>query len=202
LHLAVIVSLLGWHLRVGSSATARWRRAADPDESPHHQHWPVNLVSTIPGGISMLIHKLLLGAALTLATLAIPSVAAAAPAVPGGETSTYSFPAGEYCAFPVQITLVSNEIAHDSGQGRVVYTGALSGTVTNLATGASRTYNLSGPGFDGGNTVTGPQLIGQPAWRDLGSTFLIVTYGRVTVTPEVTIATQTGSVTDICADLA
>jgi hypothetical protein len=51
-----------------------------------------------------------------------------------------------------------------------------------------------------GTRVTGPQLIGQPASRDLGSTFLIVTYGRVTVTPELTIATRTGSVTDICVE--
>jgi hypothetical protein len=128
--------------------------------------------------------------------------ASAAPAVPGGDISTYSFDAGEYCAFPVRITLVNNEKMHDGGQGDVVYTGAVTGTVTNLATGAMRTYNLSGPGFDGGNTVTGPQLIGQPASRHVGPAFLIVAYGRVTFTPELTIATQTGHVTDICAGLS
>jgi hypothetical protein len=65
---------------------------------------------------------------------------------PGGETSTVSFPAGEYCPFPIQLTLVNNEKPHDTGQGVVVYTGAASGTVTNLTTGATHTYNLSGPG--------------------------------------------------------
>ena len=74
-----------------------------------------------------------------------------------------------------------------------------------MDSGVTRTYNISGPGFDAdGNatTVTGPQLIGQPASRNVGPPFLIVTYGRVTFTADFTIASLTGSVTDVCADLS
>jgi hypothetical protein len=152
----------------------------------------------------MFIRKFLIcSVALALAIAAVPSFAAAAPAVPGGDTTTYDFPAGEYCAFPIEITLVSNETYRDdTAPGPVFFTGAAEGTVTNEATGATRTYNLSGPGFAGGTTVTGPQLIGQPASRNVGSPFLIVAYGRVTFTPDFTIASRTGSVTDVCAALS
>src|SRR3954447_23127988 len=78
----------------------------------------------------MLIRKLLIALALALVIGAIPSAAVAAPAVPGGETTTYTFPVSEYCAFPIEITLVGNEVSR-TGHGRVFYTGALSGTVTN-----------------------------------------------------------------------
>jgi len=142
------------------------------------------------------IGALMIGAAL------IAEVANAAPAVPNGETTVLTFPAGEYCAFPIELTLVSREKTHDSGHGDVVYTGALTSTAKNLASGVVHTYNLSGPGFDEGNTITGPQLIGQPASRNVGPPFLIVAHGRVTFTPDFTIATRTGSVTDVCADLS
>ena len=141
-------------------------------------------------------------AVLVFGAAAIPGLAGAAPAVPGGEVTEFTLPAGEYCPFAVELTLVSNEKTHDSGHGDVVYTGALRGTAKNLASGVVRTYNLSGPGFDEGNTITGPQLIGQPASRNVGPPFLIVNYGRVTFTPDFTIASRTGSFTDICADLS
>jgi len=141
-------------------------------------------------------------AALVVGAAAIPEIVYAAPPVPGGETTVLTLPAGEYCAFAIELTLVSNEKTHDSGHGDVVYTGALRGTAKNLASGVVRTYNLSGPGFDEGNTITGPQLIGQPASRNVGPPFLIVNYGRVTFTPDFTIASRTGSFTDICADLS
>src|SRR5947199_9631494 len=60
---------------------------------------------------SMLIRKLLIVPALAVVIAAIPCAAVAAPAVPGGATTTYTFLAGEYCAFPLAITLVGNELS-------------------------------------------------------------------------------------------
>lgn len=147
-----------------------------------------------------LTRKLLVTLAALLAGGA--ATAGAAPTVPGGNVSVQILDAGEFCPFSVELTLVDNETFRDPADGHVYYTGAERGTAKNLATGAVRTYNLSGPGFDGGNTIAGPQLIGQPASRNVGPPFLIVNYGRVTFTPDFTIATRTGRYTDVCADLS
>jgi hypothetical protein len=148
------------------------------------------------------------GATVVLATAAIvPGVAHAAPAVPQGQPVTFEVDPGELCAFKVGLTIVSGQKAHDTGQGDIVVAGPFSATVTNLTTGATRTYNISGPSFleevDGVPTaVTGPNLILQPASRNVGPAFLIYTTGRVTFTPEFTIATRVGAITDVCAQLS
>jgi hypothetical protein len=151
----------------------------------------------------------LLGAAAVLASAAamIPGVAGAAPAVPKGEPMTFDFLAGELCAFPVEITIVNGQKTHETGQGDILVTGPFTATVTNLTTGATQTYNISGPTFfrdgpDVPTVSTGPQLILQPASRNVGPPFLIYTTGRVTWTPEFTIASLTGHVTDVCAALS
>src|SRR3954462_12828842 len=79
--------------------------------------------------VVMITRKVLISiAALVVGAAAVPDVVYAAPAVPGGDTAVLTLPAGEYCAFAIELTLVSNEKTHDSGHGDVVYTGALRGT--------------------------------------------------------------------------
>lgn len=77
----------------------------------------------------------------------------------------------------------------------------LSVTATNLDSGASRTFNASGPTFRNG-TLTGNALIGQPASRGVGPAFLIINRGRVTFNSDDTIRTITGSHIDVCAALS
>jgi hypothetical protein len=150
-----------------------------------------------------------LGAAAVLASAAaiIPGIAGAAPAVPKAQPVTLVFPAGELCPFPVEIVVLDGTKIHDTGNGDIIVAGPLSATVTNLTTGATRTYNASGPLFfrsgpDVPTVGTGPQLILQPASREVGPPFLIYTTGRVTFTPNFTIASLTGHVTDVCAELS
>src|SRR3954454_19038981 len=128
-------------------------------------------------------------------------VAHAAPTVPGGSTFTLTFPAGEICSFPISLTVSSNAKMYDSGQGVIVATGPTVATVTNLASTTSQTYNISGPEL-AGNVDVGPWLIFQPASRNVGPPFLILTHGRVTFTPINTIDRVRGNVTDVCAALA
>jgi hypothetical protein len=170
------------------------------------------VVIVTSAALSMLVRRnsSLLGAAAVLASVAviIPGVAGAAPAVPKGETTTLpEFPAGELCAFPVEITIVYGQRTHETGQGDTLVTGPFTATVTNQTTGATRTFNVSGPslfrtGPDVPTAVTGPNLISQPASAGLGPPFLIYTTGRVIFTPDFTIASRTGNVTDVCADLS
>ena len=150
-----------------------------------------------------------LGAAAVLASAAaiIPGVAGAAPAVPKAEPLTFEFRAGELCPFPVQIVVLDGTKIHNTGNGDTIVAGPISATVTNVTTGATRTYNASGPTFfrsgaDVPTVSTGPQLILQPASRNVGPPFLIYTTGRVTWTPNFTIASRTGHVTDVCAELS
>jgi hypothetical protein len=144
---------------------------------------------------------------LASAAAIIPGVAGGAPAVPKGVTFVVDFPAGEVCPFPVNIVIRDGTKFHDTGQGDVIQAGPLSATVTNTATGATQSFNASGPLFSTGGSATptvgtGPQLIAQPASRNVGPPFLIYTTGRVTWTPNFTIASRTGRVTDVCAELS
>jgi hypothetical protein len=89
----------------------------------------------------------------------------------------------------------------------VIVTGAATATVTNLETNQSRRYNISGPTFIDAETgrlvLTGTALVGQPASQNVGSTFLIVTRGRVTFTPANTIESHHGTIAhNICTELA
>jgi hypothetical protein len=144
---------------------------------------------------------MLLTAVVLVATaVGAPAVANGAPSVPGGSTFTLTFPAREICSFPISITVSSNVDVHDSGQGVIVATGPAVATVTNLESMASQTYNISGPEL-AGNVDVGPWLIFQPASRNVGPPFLILTHGRVTFTPINTIDTIRGNVTNVCAAL-
>jgi hypothetical protein len=140
-----------------------------------------------------------------LVILAVPTAVLAAPKVPGAEPVELRFPAGELCSFPVLLTILDGQRLHQ-GQGTVILTGPLTVTVTNLDSGASQTFNASGPTLvdprSGALVFTGPTIILQPADAGLGEPFLIYNLGRVVFTENNTIASITGETVDICAALS
>jgi hypothetical protein len=92
-----------------------------------------------------------------------------------------------------------------SGSGTVVLTGPFVVTVTNLVSGASQTFNASGPTMveprSGAVVLVGPAIIAQPASRGVGDPFLIYHRGRAVFTQNDTLASITGKTVDICAAL-
>jgi hypothetical protein len=140
-----------------------------------------------------------------LVILAVPTVALAAPNIPGAEPVVADFPAGELCSFPVQLTILDGTLRRP-GQGMVIVTGPLTVKVTNLDSGASQTFNASGPTFNNGQVLVGPAIILQPASFEVGEPFLIYNLGRVVFTENndgiLTIASITGKTVDICAALS
>jgi hypothetical protein len=141
-----------------------------------------------------------------LVILAVPTAALAAPKVPGSEPVVLDpFPAGELCSFAVELTILNGTLPRP-GQGMVIVTGPLTVTVTNLDSGASQTFNASGPTFNNGQVLTGPAIILQPASLNVGEPFLIYHRGRVVFTANndgiLTIASITGETVDICAALS
>jgi hypothetical protein len=122
-----------------------------------------------------------------LVILAVPTAALAAPKVPGAEPVVLTFTGEDrVCSFPVQLTILDGTRLRP-GQGMVIVTGPLTVTVTNLDSGASQTFNASGPTFNEGQVLVGPAIILQPASAGLGEPFLI--YNR-------------GQTVDICAALS
>jgi hypothetical protein len=129
------------------------------------------------------------------------SAAQAAPRLPGVEPVTSAFAAGEFCAFPVAITLVDGQREH-TNPGAVLFTGPLAATIENLSSGATITLTASGPTLREGAVSVGPTLIGQPAFRNVGAPFLIFNWGRTTFTENNTIASVTGRTLDLCSALS
>ena len=141
-----------------------------------------------------------------LVILAVPTAALAAPKVPGAEPLELIFrDENRVCSFPVQLTILDGTLPRP-GQGMVIVTGPLTVTVTNLDSGASQTFNASGPTLveprSGALVLTGPSIILQPASRNVGPPFLIYHRGRVVFTENNTIASITGETVDICAALS
>jgi hypothetical protein len=137
---------------------------------------------------------------------AVPAAGQAAPTVPGAQPVLLAdAPAGEFCSFPVLVTALDGTRVHNL-KGTVAVTGPFTVTVTNEATGVSRTFNASGPTLidrsTGNLVLVGPSLIGQPASRNVGPAFLILNFGRTEFTSNNTIASITGQRIDICAALA
>jgi hypothetical protein len=130
------------------------------------------------------------------------------PAVPKGETFTFTLDAGVVCSFGVKITATSQQMERATlPNGIVIVTGAALVTITNQDSGASATYNISGPTrFDpstGRLVLTGLNLLIGPA--DSGGPFLIVTSGRVSfiVNQPLDMQQLRGHVMhDVCAELA
>jgi hypothetical protein len=115
------------------------------------------------------------------------------------------YPAGEFCSFPVRFTFLDGQRLHE-GQGTVILTGPFVATVTNLASGASQTFNASGPTLvehrSGALVLAGPAIIGESASMGVGEPFLIYQRGRAVFTQNNTLASSTGTTVDICAALS
>jgi hypothetical protein len=133
--------------------------------------------------------------------------AQAVPAVPKGQPFEFSAPAGEFCDFALAAAGTNAALVRPASPGGdLIMTGPVALKVTNLETGASRSYNISGPTFVDAATgrliLTGAALVGQPASNNAGSTFLVVTAGRWVFTPQNTTYSTNGTIThDICAEL-
>jgi hypothetical protein len=133
-----------------------------------------------------------------LLLLVQPALAQAPECEPGA----FCFPAGTVCEFPVQIVQSGEQQQRvELPNGVLIFTGRSTATVTNLETGVSMTYNVSGPVqfAPSTNRVTlfGPSLVLEPE-RD---GFLIQTRGQVTFIVNEEIDEQLGTQRDVCADL-
>jgi hypothetical protein len=121
---------------------------------------------------------------------------------------TIEFPAGEFCSFAVLLEFPANKYIaktfppEPNGDVVELQTGRVVARYTNLSTGTSITYNISGPTrltfhADGSVTIElpGPQGF-----------FTSINWGRIVVefSPDgvLTIIKQTGHAEDICAALA
>src|SRR5262245_60890531 len=121
--------------------------------------------------------RVFVAAAIACVGALAPAIASAVPAVPQGPSVTFQADPGEFCAFGLEFTFVGAQAEHDTGHGDIIFTGPVAVTVTNLASHATQSYNVSGPTFlsaDGLMTLTGPAIIGQPASRNIGPAFLIL----------------------------
>lgn len=148
-----------------------------------------------------------LTAAAAVTGLAAP--AGAAPAVPkGAEFELLLSPAGELgsvCPFPVLLTGVDAQRAHENG-GVVLLTGPAVVTATNLETGKSMTFNISGPRLvdprTGNIVFVGQTLILQPTAFEPDDPFLLFVKGRVEQTSNNRIDNISGRTVDVCEALA
>ena len=151
-------------------------------------------------------------AALVCLLLAEPS--SAAPTVPKGTPFSFQLPGdgfGPVCDFPVLISGTSAALPRTVlPNGLVVVSGPTAVTVTNVTTGESVTYNISGPGkidpltnnvtFYGLNLIYGPEGQSGPSGRK----FLWLTSGTVSFTLGQPLFEQDlqGHIIDVCAELA
>jgi hypothetical protein len=150
------------------------------------------------------VDSVTLAIASAIALLATGGPASAAPNVPKGEPFKIPVPAGALCEFELLITGTDGTATRTTlPDGTTIVTGPFVATVTNVDTGESKTYNVSGPTFRSASnflTITGPALILQPDRPGL-----IVTNGRAQFQedqpiPEGSLKGRIAA--DVCADLS
>jgi hypothetical protein len=112
------------------------------------------------------------------------------------------FDAGTACEFNVQIVQTGVQKERVTlPNGVIIFSGRSTATVTNLDTGASMTYNVSGPvqlqPSTNRVTLLGPSLVVEPD----PDGFLIQSKGQVTFVVNESIDEQLGTQRDVCADL-
>ncbi len=144
------------------------------------------------------------------ALLLAPS-AGATPPVPAPINGTATYAAGEVCPFPVRVRPEINKaLLHVLRDGTWVVTGHLTQSVTNLRTGASKTFK-SGPLqviFNDDGTLTFISL-GQVLWTsvqgDVDGPGLRLFTGRVVIQTNAdgfaTSISRIPHVVDVCAEL-
>src|SRR3954465_8501595 len=139
------------------------------------------------------------------ALLLVGRPAEATPAVPGGTTGPLDL--GQPCNFEISATATTNQFVRaELPNGALVITGPGIATVTNVETGKSITYNISGPGkFDPATnrlSLKGQSLIS--SGPNDPTPFLITTSGNVSFIQGQPIGEPLrGHVShDVCAELA
>jgi hypothetical protein len=153
-------------------------------------------------------------AAVAVLALALASVAAAdPPTISYGPLEPFS---GSFCPnFDLAITPLANPLTNQEksitfSTGAIITTGRLDAQVTNLSNGKSVVLNISGPGYaspDENTVIFGglsiillpPDFLypGSPPTAFLNSGTVTFDFSGVPV-----IMTQTGHMTDLCAELA
>jgi hypothetical protein len=145
------------------------------------------------------------------ALMLAPSAGATAP-IPIPPNPDASYAAGDVCPFPVSVHATENgSLLHQLSNGQLLITGKLSQQVTNLSTGASRTYRVNGPlraifHDDGSFTLISH---GRILWtffqQDAGGPGLFVFIGRVVIEDSAdgfgTSVSHAPRIDDVCADL-
>jgi hypothetical protein len=151
--------------------------------------------------------------------LVAPASADPPPRTPIPLPDPFVLPGGEFCNFDVRVTYTNiNEVfttrTNPDGSTTFRVTGSAFATVTNVSTGKSLQFNISGPGtqtvFPDGTSVTdahGPNLFWTTRTNSFaGVPFLAYSTGHVTFTLDPsgkTIAySVSGRRTDVCAALA
>ena len=154
-------------------------------------------------------------AALTFAFCILSWTAPAfgAPPIHPPPNPDVTYPAGQVCPFPLQVTTnVDDSLVHTLRNGDVIFTGKLVKTATNLQTGKSLTIKANGPlrvVFNDDGTLTfishGSVLLSLFA-EDVGGPGLFVFTGKVVIEADANgVATSVTSVpklTDICQALS
>lgn len=177
----------------------------DPQPSGLAQHGPGRLRRRRAFAISL---------ATVAAGAALAPQATAAPTVPNGTPFELLLedPAdldngqlGAVCPFPVLLSGVDAQRTHDNG-GVVLLTGPAVVTVTNLKSGKSMTFNVSGPRLvhpqTGNITFVGQTLILQPTGFVPDDPFLKFIAGRVEQTAGNRIDNISGRTIDVCQALS
>jgi hypothetical protein len=149
---------------------------------------------------------------IAVALLALASMADAAPnprshRIPVEQPSHLVLT--DLCPFTVVLdTVVNGEFSKTHENGVTIVTGRLVVQVTNQETGASKTYNVSGPVriLPASGTTQIVELLGRSLLTD-PSLGVIVTSGRLvvrvdTTTGGLTVLSTTGHVEDVCQTLA
>ncbi len=153
-----------------------------------------------------------LAAVVVLAALMLAPGAGATAPIPIPPNPDASYAAGEMCPFPVSVHATKNgSLLHQLSDGQLLITGKLSQQVTNLSTGASRTYSVNGPlrvifHDDGSLTLISH---GRILWtffeQDAGGPGLFVLVGRVVMEVGAdgfgTSVSRAPRIVDVCADL-
>ena len=151
-----------------------------------------------------------------VAVLLVAQPAWSAPSVPKGESFTILSPGtgpddvAPVCGFPVRIDVTAAQgVRATLPDGSVVITGPAVATVTNLSTGESATYNISGPGVldpatnrltaRGTNLILGPE--GSTGDED---SFLVITSGTLSfvLNQPIDVPLRGTIRHDVCAELA
>src|SRR3954451_9164300 len=148
-----------------------------------------------------------------IALLLLAGPASAAPKVPKGASFEIPAGAGQLCAFPVKLAIISGQVQRTTlPDGTTIVTGPAVVTITNETNETnqpSTTLNISGPTFTsaGGDDVILPGAAIILLFAGVSSTppgpQILATHGRATIEDGLfNIDTFTGTSQNVCEQLA